>query len=85
MRLRDWVQTLTDEDLPPFPFTLHPGIVIEGPKNGGPSKFLERIKIDAAQGSRGPRARTGAIQADLRSLYKLCNSDHTNKKPKTPS
>lgn len=57
--------------LPPSePFTLSSGRYVSDP-----ALWLARLQADAAKGPRGPRARTGALQDDVRAVYRLMNSE----------
>jgi len=74
----DLVMKLTPADLPPVPWALKVAerkVVGTGLFLGGPyvtvkdnERFLRSLQDDVAQGPDGPRARTGAIQADLVAL-----------------
>lgn len=50
----------------PDPFTLRTGSRVTDPV-----RFARRLRADVAQGPDGPRARTGALQQDLRLLYQM--------------
>ncbi|MNY20393.1 hypothetical protein D3C86_1538690 [compost metagenome] len=65
--LIDWLSTAP---APSEPFTLS-----SGQRVSDPALWLARIRKDAAEGSRGPRARTGALQDDVRVFYRLMNSE----------
>ena len=52
--------------LPEEPFRLRSGVEV-----AKPGKFFEVLKNDIAQGVEGARARTGALQEDLRCLFDL--------------
>lgn len=58
-----WADGLEADDLPPAPFALRPGI-----KVSASALWLASLREDIAAGPRGPRARTGALQDDLRAL-----------------
>ena len=59
------------ETAPPAkPFRLKPGVEVENPK-----KFYEALRKDIAQGVEGARARTGALQDDLRALFDLFSNE----------
>jgi hypothetical protein len=60
-----WLAAMTPADLPPAPFTLHPGITVSGPV------FLAQLQADAVIGPSHPRARWGALQADICALATL--------------
>jgi hypothetical protein len=53
-------------DPPAKRFRLKPGVEVTEP-----DKFCEGLKNDIAQGVEGARARTGALQDDLRALFDL--------------
>jgi hypothetical protein len=61
--LVDW---FLETDLPEEPFRLRRGVEV-----AQPAKFFEVLKNDIAQGVGGARARTGALQEDLRCLFDL--------------
>ena len=64
-----WLNGLSSSDLPPVPFELRPSVTVVDAE-----KFLDALRADMARGAAGPRARTGAIQADCRDLKKLVES-----------
>ncbi|MNS04546.1 hypothetical protein D3C72_359090 [compost metagenome] len=61
--LLDWQATAPT---PPEAFWLRDGIWVSDP-----ARFMARLRADAAHGPGGPRARTGAFQADLQALWGL--------------
>jgi hypothetical protein len=61
--LVDW---FLETDLPAEPFRLKRGVEV-----AQPGKFYEVLKNDIGQGVEGARARTGALQEDLRYLFDL--------------
>lgn len=61
-----WAEGLEPAYLPPVPFSLRPGIRVMGAE-----KFLAKLQEAIAQGPDGPRARTGALQEDVRNLKTL--------------
>jgi hypothetical protein len=61
--LIDWFRTA---DLPDEPFSLRRGVKVAVPK-----KFRASLEDDIAQGVRGARARTEALQEDLQNLFDL--------------
>lgn len=64
--LMTWVAALTPDALPPSPFSLRPGSsVING------AAWLAVLQADVARGPDTPRARTGALQADVADLSGL--------------
>lgn len=65
VNLWDWVQAVTPEQLPPAPFELHPKCQVVNS-----DLWLAKLKEDALH-KRGPRAKTGAVHADMRRLYEL--------------
>ncbi len=62
-RLVDWFSTTTP---PAEPFELCQGVTILDP-----TRWWRSIEGDIGCGPTGPRARYGAVQGDLRKLYKL--------------
>ena len=71
--LVDW---FLETDLPEGPFRLKRGVEV-----GQPGKFYEVLKNDVAQGVDGARARTGALQEDLRCLFDLFGSKERPENP----
>ena len=69
--LVDFVLLLTPEDLPPEPFQLNAWTTVIDR-----TKFLRSVQTDLRAGHTGPRARLGAVQADLRHLQSLLASHH---------
>jgi len=66
VRMYGWVNRVTPADLPPASFSLNRHCVVNDSK-----KFLESLSREVAQGPRGPRARTGALQCDIELLKHL--------------
>jgi hypothetical protein len=64
--LADFVQLLTPDDLPYPPFKLWTWCVVVDR-----TRFLATMQVDARIGPRNPRARFGALQADLLQLRNL--------------
>jgi len=62
---------LGEVEAPAVPFKLQPWVTITGPR------WLEDIRREVAAGTRSPRARTGAIQEDLRFLALRLRGDAT--------
>lgn len=60
------------EDLPPAPFKLQPWVTISRA-----ATWLEGFRAEVAAGTLGPRARTGALQEDLRYLALRLRGDAT--------
>ena len=71
--LVDW---FLETDLPEEPFRLKRGVEV-----GQPRKFYEVLKNDIAQGVDGARARTGALQEDLRCLFDLFGNQEGRDNP----
>lgn len=69
MVLESWVQTLSSSDLPPQPFTLDHAIVVVDKE-----KYLKALKWEAELGPNGPRARSGAFQAECSKLRALLDA-----------
>ena len=69
MVLESWVQTLSSSDLPPQPFTLDHAIVVVDKE-----KYLKALKREAELGPNGPRARSGAFQAECSKLRALLDA-----------
>lgn len=65
--LFDWLATALPAS---ESFTLSSGRYVSDP-----ALWLARLQADAAKGPRGPRARTGALQDDVRAVYRLMNSE----------
>jgi len=68
--LSDWIQGLVPEKLPISLFRI-PGscaTVLD------PVLWLEQLQLDAADPNH-PRAKTGALQSDLASLYAIVNRE----------
>ena len=61
-----WIQTVGPEDFPPAPFGFKQGLII--------FNWDIYLKDLRCSHPKGPRARTGALQEDLRRLYTLWNS-----------
>lgn len=61
--LIDWFPTAA---LPDKRFSLRRGVKVTAPQ-----KFRASLEDDIAQGIRGARARTGALQEDLRNLFDM--------------
>tara|TARA_R100000655_G_C2969002_1_gene190052 strand:- start:250 stop:498 length:249 start_codon:yes stop_codon:yes gene_type:complete len=59
-RLMSWALNLEVGELPPTPWTFYSCLVVDNNE-----KFLKAIKQDIQHGPNGPRAKTGAIQADV--------------------
>ena len=66
VNLFEWIQTVRPEALPER-FTVNYGEVT------GRTKWLEALQADATYGPDGPRAKWGAVQADMRRVWELCN------------
>lgn len=66
MGLLDWIATVTPADLPAEPFVLYPHVTVVDP-----ARFLTKLQQDAAQGHRGARCKSGALQADLERLHTI--------------
>ncbi len=62
--LADFCLLLTADDLPAVPFHLNPWTEV---RDAG--KMLRSLRADILRGPSGPRARYGALQADLRRLH----------------
>ena len=66
------VQSLVDwfiiQEAPAEPFLLEPHLRVVGP-----GKFFESLRCEIETGPRGPRARLGALQSDLRKLKAYLN------------
>ena len=71
--LVDW---FLETDLPEEPFRLRRGVEV-----AHPAKFYEVLKNDIAQGVEGARARTGALQEDLRCLFDLFSNEEEPHNP----
>ena len=71
--LVDW---FLETDLPEEPFRLRRGVEV-----AHPTKFYEVLKNDIAQGVEGARARTGALQEDLRCLFDLFGNEERQNNP----
>ena len=63
--LIDW---FLSEDLPGTPFRLRSGVEVAEPQ-----EFYASLRSDIEQGVEGARARTGALQEDLESLFDRFN------------
>jgi hypothetical protein len=63
--LADWTMLLTPGDLPER-FTLRPAVEVVDP-----TRFLAALKADIRRGPSAPRARYGALQADLGALRRV--------------
>ena len=72
----DFVLLLAPDDLPRR-FTRSPGVEVVNPE-----RFLATLKREVVAGPRGPRARSGALQEDVRALTRFLLSRHA---PKTPA
>lgn len=69
VNLYEWIQTVKPDDFPPAPFKFTPWLTILDW-----DKFLAGLRRSGRDSS---RARTGALQEDLRRLYDLWNSGRT--------
>ena len=66
--LIEWL--LAQQELPETPFILEQAVTILSP-----IKFYEYLKGDIAAGANGCRAKTGALQSDLKKLKQLMEKD----------
>jgi len=66
LNLYEWVQTVTPDMLPAAPFAASDGVTV---LDSG--LWLESVQAEARCGPAGPRAKYGAIQADMRRIYEL--------------
>lgn len=64
----NWALALQPCDLPEVPFELMQAQIVVGKE-----KFLESLQRDIKRGPKGPRARFGALQADVKALWEICN------------
>lgn len=64
--MRDWIMTVTPEQMPDAPFELHPGVTVVDS-----ARFLASLQRDASLGPTGPRNKWGSLQADLERLHYL--------------
>ena len=69
VNLYEWIQTVEPGDFPPAPYPFKPWALIVDWE-----VFIMGLR---QEGTRGPRARTGALHEDLRRLYRLWNSGRT--------
>lgn len=65
-----WLFEIGPDDLPDVPFPLHHAVTVIDKE-----RFLNSLRKDLAQGPRGPRARSGALQSDCARLATLLR-DH---------
>lgn len=73
VELVDWALSLEPSDLPEVPFQLNVCTKVTGKKI-----FLEALKRDIRKGIKGERARFGALQDDIRNLYKLIEDNNND-------
>lgn len=75
--LTDFVLLLSHDDLPAAPFDFGPAAVVVDAV-----KFLASIKADIRRGPAGPRARCGAVQADVSAVCDIVlrHADHGARK-----
>ena len=79
--LAEWIERVTESDLPKPPIVLTPAIRIMDV-----SRYLESLRSEVAKGEETARARTGALQREIGLLMKLAQP-RLNKEPAetTPS
>jgi hypothetical protein len=70
-RLAEWALSLTPDDLPPAPWNLRPGEVVAD--NAG---FLAALQRECRAAPRGPRAKMGTLQAELRRLREATSTPY---------
>jgi len=62
-QMKQWLMGINSDDLPNTPWLLRPSVYVSNN-----SRFLSLLTVDCEEGS--PRARTGAIEADCKALYR---------------
>lgn len=74
--LFEWIQTLSPDDVCALDgMTIKPGTIITDPV-----VFLQALQQDAAQSHTRPRARWGALQEDLRFVFKVIGEKNDSAK-----
>ena len=72
--------TVKPGEFPPAPFELYPhGRVLDT------AKWLEALRRDAAMGEASPRAKWGALQADIKRAEEIWSLENIRRKRSLPS
>ena len=61
-----WISWFMEAEPPMEPFELHKAVMV-----ARPALFWKALKGDVLAGPAGPRAQTGAMQADIKRLFEL--------------